>query len=352
MAGSPEARPAPVQDMRSASGPVMGIETRGDINSPRSKADMVLQAWQNAPIKNIPPIYTGERAPINETQLGTARHELRHALVALAHGVKPTSVSVIREGNSLGRNEFNSFIPLTTFKIIAAAGAINEEGGGGYAPGSGGDLYQIASANYLQGMNPENFQSYISMAKNTLNAHFPPKVRERAAIILAHMGKVNGDQISSILEQARFELALEDMLVKGNFDVSSNIFDTWEGKQEAEENILNLQNSLTEESADLIGLRSIEEDLEGNIRIGWTSPADPQSVNEDIICPFCGPVKGGAHADFCQQAKYRTEIGDGTGNSGEKIKTEAGQNKDDFDDRYPNGKKEQDLFNPKNQLIS
>src|SRR3989339_1747106 len=116
MAGSPEARPAPVQDMRSASGPVMGIETRGDINSPRSKADMVLQAWQNAPIKNIPPIYTGERAPINETQLGTARHELRHALVALAHGVKPTSVSVIREGNSLGRNEFNSFIPLTTFK--------------------------------------------------------------------------------------------------------------------------------------------------------------------------------------------------------------------------------------------
>lgn len=71
--------------------------------------------------------------------VSVAGHELNHALVALSLGVPIVSLSVMPEGDSLGRTVIGGLISPETLKIIAGGGGVETHDG--CAMGYGSDKY-------------------------------------------------------------------------------------------------------------------------------------------------------------------------------------------------------------------
>lgn len=134
----------------------------------------------------------------------TAGHELNHALVAYMMGVPVNMVSVVPEGNSLGRTVFGGHHSLHEMQVIAAARSVATHDG--TAHGFGSDMYKVNLIHHFaDGISPEAARSQAAAIISTI----PHAVRNKAAEILAHMKETPGSRLSEILERARLEVEWE-----------------------------------------------------------------------------------------------------------------------------------------------
>lgn len=130
-----------------------------------------------------------------------AGHELNHTLVALAHGAPIVSLSVIPEGNSLGRTILGGMVSMETMKVIAAGGGVETHDG--HARGYGSDKYKVDILNHFHGGH--SWESAKNQASSTLSV-YSREVRRKAAEIIAYLGKVPGSLLSEIMLRAQMEV--------------------------------------------------------------------------------------------------------------------------------------------------
>lgn len=198
----------------------------------------------------------------------TAGHELNHALIAIDHGIMPFSLSVIPEGNSLGRTIFSGDIDTETFKIIAAGGSVDTPFGrasgfgSSYQPGS--DLFHIASLHEKYGgINAEEAKKRAQQSLSTI----PEKIREKASEIIASLGNISGDEIPNIIRIAEFEIHY------GASSVASSVEESISGLKESE----SYQKQSSSGRKTILGI-----DEDGNIQ-------KPVIVSgENSVCVRCG----------------------------------------------------------------
>lgn len=166
-----------------------------------------------SPLKSGPIIDYGfipkpENRFSHERAKHTAGHELNHALIAMDHGIMPLSLSVIPEGNSLGRTVFAGEIGTETFKVIAGGGCVDTAFGkasgfgSAYSPGS--DMFHIASLHAQYG--GIDADETVKRASSSL-AKVPENIRERASEIIASIGSISGSDIPKIIRIAELEVA-------------------------------------------------------------------------------------------------------------------------------------------------
>ena len=147
-----------------------------------------------------------ERGPIDYSKVEVAGHELNHTLAALGMGITPHFLSVRPEGETLGRTIFLGEIDLRSFQIIASAGAIHSPGG--HAHGYGSDMSKVRLIRDLYKGMPED---EAKIKAQTAIGQYSPRVRRRAAEIIAYFGEVQGSLIVDILKQAEHEVRFEEM---------------------------------------------------------------------------------------------------------------------------------------------
>lgn len=239
-----------------------------------------------------------KRGTLNKEILNTSHHELQHALVALANGVGVSEISVQREGNSLGRTKFEGLISLGKFKIIAAAGSINpSDNRAGTASGYGHDFYQIAVANLMEGYDSNNTGIYKQLAQLSLTANYSVPLRNKAAEIIAIRGKVSGNEIPLLLEQARFELAMENI----KFDDTEEMRDAQERLKKIIEEFVFPENDSQEFYSGII----IGEDENHNITIETVLAGSATENENDKICSYCGTFNN-VHSADCRIWDFRS----------------------------------------------
>lgn len=144
------------------------------------------------------------RLHLSSELLNTSGHELNHAIVALESGVPVISVSVIPDGNSLGRTAFSGLLSPDIIKIIAAAGSVATHDG--CAHGYGSDLSKVDMlGHFYGGITRESATSYAS----AIISKYSTEVRRKAAEIIAYLGEVSGSMLPTVLLRAQMEVNLE-----------------------------------------------------------------------------------------------------------------------------------------------
>lgn len=166
----------------------------------------VLRATQQieTPVKRVMPLSfvpeASKRFPSPELT-SVAGHELNHALVALAHGAPVVSLSVIPQGNSLGRTILGGTVSMETMKVIAAGGGVETHDG--CAEGFGSDKYKVDVLHHFHGGH--SWESAKNQASSALSV-YSREVRKKAAEIVAYLGKVSGSLIGEIMLRAQMEV--------------------------------------------------------------------------------------------------------------------------------------------------
>lgn len=144
------------------------------------------------------------RAHLSSELLNTSGHELNHAIVALESGVSVISISVIPDGNSLGRTAFSGLLSPDTMKIIAAAGSVATHDGCSY--GDGSDLFKVDMlGHFYGGITRESATSYAL----AIISKYSTEVRRNAAEIIAYLGEISGSMLPTVLLRAQMEVNLE-----------------------------------------------------------------------------------------------------------------------------------------------
>lgn len=152
------------------------------------------------------------RVYLSSELLNTSGHELNHAIVALESGVPVISISVISDGNSLGRTAFSGLLSPDTMKIIAAAGSVTTHDGCAY--GYGSDLSKVDMlGHFYGGITRESATSYAS----AIISKYSTKVRRKAAEIIAYLGEISGSMLPTVLLRAQMEVNLEKGIIDGQF---------------------------------------------------------------------------------------------------------------------------------------
>lgn len=184
----------------------------------------------NWPKMTMPLSYVPERRTgISSDLLNTAGHELNHALVAIACGASVVSVSVRREGDSLGRTMFAGSVSTDTMKVIAAAGSVAAHDG--CAHGFGSDMHHVDLLSHFHGGISK--ESAITQAESLISKH-PIEVRGKAAEIVAYLGEISGSMMPAILARAQMEFNLEKGIL-GNLFVPEQKFDFEKTKPKAKD---------------------------------------------------------------------------------------------------------------------
>jgi len=128
---------------------------------------------------------------------GTAAHEINHAIVAIMVGSGFSSLSISREGNSLGRVNFSGHIDPHKIGVIAAAGMVDTVYGG--ASGYSSDLEMAKEAEYAGG---HTVGSAVAEASSHINK-IPHDVRIKIAELVALQGgEVNEGEFRRIWREA------------------------------------------------------------------------------------------------------------------------------------------------------
>lgn len=163
------------------------------------KSPEVMYFGPQVPLPEVP--LPNERVESEQPELEkTGVHELKHAYVAAEYYHVPVvSVSVKRDGNSLGRTTFAGHIHPEAFKVIAASGG---------APGDGMDMYMI---NLMRLRYGGASREEAKAKSEAILSGCDPQVLERAAKLLIHIGgEVQGSRLYDLLARAKFEVALEN----------------------------------------------------------------------------------------------------------------------------------------------
>mgnify|MGYP001595361064 FL=1 len=161
------------------------------------------------------------RLRLSSELLNTAGHELNHAIAAMESGVPVISISVIPDGNSLGRTAFSGLLSPDTMKIIAAAGSVATHDG--CAHGYGSDLLKAHILNHFYGGMP--LESAASQAAAIISK-YSIEVRKKAAEIIAYLGEISGSMIPMVFLRAQIEVNLENGIIDGQFIPKANPAET------------------------------------------------------------------------------------------------------------------------------
>ncbi len=171
------------------------------------KASVLGKEWVDItkmPLSSVP-LSKERKGFFTQEQKETANHELNHAIAAKSRNIYPDLISVVQEGNVLGKNTFSGWIDPESWKVIAAGGAV-ELADGTPASGFGSDMF---SAKFMQFMyGGMNFDQAKEKAKAIVKS-YEKKVLDRASEIIAFMKVVNGNQLNDVLKRAEYELAME-----------------------------------------------------------------------------------------------------------------------------------------------
>lgn len=230
------------------------------------------------PLSQIPEV----RPSISSDLLNTAGHELNHALVAIACGASVVSISVRREGDSLGRTMFAGSVSPDTMKVIAAAGSV--AACDGCASGYGSDIHHARLLTHFYG--GISLESATVQAK-TIISNYSIEVRKKVEEIVAyygtHIGDIPGSLIPAFLSRARMEVNLEKGIL-GNLFVAEDEF-----KEAIEPK---------EKPKDYTVIDNLED---GSYRIRYAVGGEIK--REDSICGVCNDTNG--HYKDCP--KHRSE---------------------------------------------
>lgn len=228
-----------------------------------------------APVKKVMPLSfvpePQKRGFPSSELTSVAGHELNHALVALAHGVSIISLSVVREGNSLGRTILGGIVSMETAKIIAAGGGVETHDG--CAEGYGSDRYKVDVLHYFHG--GYSWESARSQAASILSG-YSNDVRRRAAEIVAYLGEVSGPLVYEILLRAEAEIS-EEKDAKGQSGIQALFMP--QIKSEGYTIIDTLPNNMSKITYVVVGKKDKEE----------------------YLCGVCHGVNG--HSEECSNAK-------------------------------------------------
>ena len=201
-----------------------------------------------------------------------AGHELNHALVALACGAPVVSLSVMSDGNSLGRTILGGLVSMETIKVIAAGGGVETHEG--HAEGYGSDKYKVDVLNHFHGGH--SWESATSQATSIVG-RYSREVRRKAAEIIAYLGTVSGSLIGQIMLRAQMEANEE--------------------KQGNPEPLIQITMPQVE-SQD----RTIIDNLPNNMyRITYIIVGEKKK--EEYLCGVCQGING--HMEECPKAKIK-----------------------------------------------
>lgn len=258
--------------------PTIERNTEEDIQTPSPERKII----RLLPLADIPPSGELEVSPAAEE---TASHELNHALCALIKGVPVSGLSVIPEGNSLGRTTFGGHISHEAFMVIAMGGSISTHVG--EAQGDGSDRFQ---ATYLSHFTNTSVDQARAEAMAIVNA-VPVEVRRRASRIIAHMGSMHGSLIPMILKQARTEIDMEQEQNKDKMLFVRSV-------KQSSDYITQQHEDDTEETTSI-------ESLDSNLtRMRYMT--GEHIDREIVVCNVCGGENG--HVDGCAVAKKEKEF--------------------------------------------
>ena len=167
------------------------------------------------PLNNLPsPEMRSTR--IQKERIHVAGHELNHALTAHFLGVPVLSISVIPEGNTLGKTIVGGALNPAKTRAIFAAGSVETHDG--TANGYG---YDVSIVNRIDLYHPEHSHNSPQAEARTIINQVPKDIRERAAEIIAYMGVVPGSLLPDILKRAHLELEHEGRNVPP-FEIDKN----------------------------------------------------------------------------------------------------------------------------------
>lgn len=246
-----------------------------------------LQAYRNKEMLSWPRVtkplpHLQERMPsFSPDLLNTAGHELNHALVAIAFGEKIISVSVRREGYSLGRTMFAGSVSPDAMKAIAAAGSVATHDGCSH--GYGSDMYHVDLLSHLHGGISR--KSAITQAESAIS-RYSVEIRKRAAEKIAYHGMLFGDIPGSMIPKILFDSQMELNLEKGIIDNP----------------LVQEQNFDFKETGPKPGNYTVIDHLENDsYRIRYVVGGEIK--REDLICGVCNDTNG--HYKDCP--KHRSE---------------------------------------------
>lgn len=206
-------------------------------------------------------------------------------------GVPVIGVSVIPEGNSLGRTMFAGSINTTAFQVIAAGGAC--ETPFGHAEGYGSDMAQVYGLSFAG--NGYTADAAIGHARALLGS-ISSDVRHRIAEIIASMGELSGTGlIEKVIEIASFE---------ARFNITSALSEQAERIKELRSKI----HTPEYESSIAKGERSVIETVAGMVIL--IKVTTDENGKEHRLCTYCNGKDG--HKIACPLYKDITEENDGT----------------------------------------
>lgn len=245
------------------------MATAESIRSTTARADSFRA---NMPLLSLVPEPQKRSLPSPEL-VSVAGHELNHALVALTHGAPVISISVIPEGNSLGRTVLGGLVSLETMKVIAAGGGVETHEG--HSEGFGSDKYRVDVLHHFHGGH--SWESARGQAASALSV-YSREVRRKAAEIIAYLGRVSGSLLSEIMLRAQMEVNEEK---HQNNELFVPIF---------------IQNNSKDQT--------IIENLPNNIsKIIYVVVGKIEK--EEFICGNCQGVNG--HAKECPKSELRED---------------------------------------------
>jgi hypothetical protein len=175
-----------------------GVEAR--FAPPPARAEQAPNVRVAPPLPDIP--LPAERH-VSPELVETAHHELNHALTARHLGIGVESISVVREGNVLGKTILSGGDP-RKLGIVAAAGGVHTTEGP--AQGHGSDDVKATMVAYFHG--GESLGRARVIASSFIQSYSAP-LRRKISELIAYKGKVEGSMLSDIIKRAEYEISLE-----------------------------------------------------------------------------------------------------------------------------------------------
>lgn len=245
-----------------------GVESRAGMAASAAMPEI------HIPTVDYGPILRPHERNASAEALSVAHHEANHLLLAHLLGVQVIGVSVISEGNSLGRTSFAGHINATAFQVIAAGGAC--ETPFGHAEGYSADMGQVYGLSFAHGGYAA--ETAISHAGALLGS-IPTDVRNRVAEIIASMGEITGTEIiNKAIKIAAFE---------SSYNINSALSEQAERIKELREKVLTPEHQASIDR----GERTVIEVVGGGTTIIIKITRDEEG-REHKECTYCNGKDG------------------------------------------------------------
>jgi hypothetical protein len=237
-------------------------------------------------LENIPYL---DFIPVERKRLlgskNAARHELQHAIVAQAYGIRVGEINCVGDGKGVGGWTVLGPGEDHKVQVVLAAGGVGGTGG------TAGDfaMSQILDIKHQQ-LPGITFPVARDKAAEVIGNRIDGSTLSIAADILAYLGEVSALELNAVLERARFEAFFKTQNINLADLIADNPFK--EALQQQRKNKLRLKAPIPESGNGIV----IEEFGELNRITIWVGG---KAEKAEIRCPKCGST-GGGHLPICE----------------------------------------------------